>query len=83
VTLSFATIFRDEMRLPVKLGQRVNRGISNQDYITTMATISTSRTPARKKCLSYESHLSVSTVTGSDFYYCGIKHVENQIKKFI
>jgi hypothetical protein len=81
MAITSATIFGNKVGLPVKLSKSVNFSVGDKNNVAAVATIATARAPTRKKCLSYERHNTVTTITGSDFYYCGIKHVEIYIDK--
>jgi hypothetical protein len=72
MAITLCAIFRNEMRLPVKLRKGVDRFISNENYVSAVTTVTTTWSAARKKCLSNESHESMSTVSGAHFYYCRI-----------
>jgi hypothetical protein len=81
MAITSATIFGNKVRLPVKLGKSVDFSVGDKNNVAAVAAIATTRPPTREKCLSYERHNAVATITGSDFYYCGIKHVEIYIDK--
>jgi hypothetical protein len=76
MAITSAAVFGNKVRLPVKLRKSVNFSVGDKNNVAAVAAIPTARSPTRKKCFSYERHNSVAAITGTDFYYCGIKHVE-------
>jgi hypothetical protein len=76
VAITPASVLRDEVRLPVKLRKRVDSRIGYQHDIATVPTVATTRSAPWQHRLSYERDDPVTAVTGPDFYYCRIKHVE-------